>query len=255
MIDTVEVFSRNRERFETPGLQVPRVCSAESEMIALERADVLIAIQRNDAQVLKEHFPHTRVITVPHAYRPAPRRPGGPERGTVLYVGSSNPFNVHGLREFVLRAWPSVVARVPEATLRVVGSVPSDTHAGAAHVVHLGRISDSDLQREYQAAHVVINPQVAGTGLKIKCVEALSAGCPIVMNQAGADGIEAGEGGAFLLASDWRAFSDHVVRILVDDRLRLELESGARAFAEKHFSPAATFSELAAVLGLVRSPV
>src|SRR5262245_54905223 len=45
-----------------------------------------------------------------------------------------------------------------------------------------------DLRNECRTARVAINPQVAGTGLKIKCVEALTAGCAIVMNQAGADG-------------------------------------------------------------------
>lgn len=255
IIDTVEVFFRNRERFETAGLTAPVICSPESEMAALGRADLLIAIQRNDAQALKERFPGIRVITVPHAYRQIDRPPGGLESGSVLYVASSNPFNVHGLREFIAHAWPSIVSRVPGATLRVVGSVPPENHAGTTRTVHVGRVSDTGLAREYQAAHVVINPQVAGTGLKIKCVEALSVGCPLVMNQAGADGIEEGKGWAFLVARDWREFSDHVVSVLTDDRLRLELESGARALADKLFSPSVTFSELAEALTAVRSSV
>jgi len=255
IIDTVEVFFRNRERFETAGLTAPVICSPESEMAALGRADLLIAIQRNDAQALRERFPGTRVITVPHSYRQIPRRPGGPERGSVLYVGSSNPFNAHGLREFIAHAWPSIVDQVPGATLRVVGSVLAGNHASTTRTLYVGRVSDADLAREYQAAHVVINPQLAGTGLKIKCVEALSVGCPLVMNRAGADGIEEGEGWAFLMAGDWRQFSDHVVSILTDDRLRLELESGARALADKLFSPAFTFSELAEALTAVRSVV
>jgi glycosyltransferase involved in cell wall biosynthesis len=255
VIDTVEVFFRNRDRFLTAGLAAPRICSAESEMLALGRADLLIAIQRNDAQALTHHFPRARVITVPHAYRHVPRRQRGPERGSVLYVASSNPFNVHGLRDFTTHAWPLITARAPFATLRVVGSVPPDSHAGAVRVLHVGRVSDVELAREYQAAHVVINPQVAGTGLKIKCVEALSAGCPLVMNRAGADGLEEGEGRAFVVAADWEEFADQVVAILTDDRRRLVLESEARAFAERLFSPEATFSELAVALTHTRSPV
>jgi glycosyltransferase involved in cell wall biosynthesis len=111
-------------------------------------------------------------------------------------------------------------------------------------VVYVGRVSDEELAHEYQTAHAVINPQVAGTGLKIKCVEALSAGCPVVMNQAGADGLEEGAGTAFLVANDWADFSGHVVRILTDLGLRRGLEAEARRFAAKMFSPEATFSEL-----------
>lgn len=248
VIDTVEVFFRNRERFETVGLAAPIVCSPESEVDALSRADLLVAIQKNDAQALRDHFPRTRVITVPHAYRQISRLAGGPARGSVLYVGSSNPFNVHGMREFIAHAWPSIRERVPGATLRIVGSVPAEDHVATRGVVHLGRISDGDLAREYQTAHVVINPQVAGTGLKIKCVEALTAGCPLVMNRAGADGIEEGEGRAFLMAKDWGEFADHTVTVLTDDVLRLTLETGARAFADRIFSPEAVFAELAGAL-------
>jgi len=248
VIDTVEVFFRNPERFNTPGLVAPRVCSPESELLALGRADLLITIQRNDTHQLKERFPRARVITVPHAYPQLARRPEGPARGSVLYVGSSNPFNVHGLQEFIVQAWPSIVSRVPDATLRVVGSVPEDSHAGADRVLHIGRVPDADLAREYQTAHVVVNPQVAGTGLKIKCVEALCAGCPLVLNPAGADGLEEGAGVAFFVSDDWRQFADHVVTLLTDDRTRLALEAKARAFANQKFSSKAAFSELASAL-------
>ena len=253
VIDTVEVFFRNRERFETVGLDAPVVCTPDSEVDALGRADLLIAIQGNDAKVLKEQFPRTRVITVPHAYRQISRGSAAPARGSVLYVGSSNPFNVHGLREFVAHAWPSIRERVPGATLRIVGSVPEEDHPAGSGVVHVGRVSDAELAKEYQTAHAVINPQVAGTGLKIKCVEALSAGCPLVANSAGADGIEEGEGRAFLMAKDWRGFADHVVTVLTDEECRLGLEAEARAFAGRVFSPAAAFAELVGVFSPSRS--
>ena len=250
VIDTVEVFFRNPERFDIPGLVAPKVCSPESELLALGRADLLIAIHRNDARELSHRFPRARVITVPHSYHQLPRRPEGPTRGSVLYVGSSNPFNVHGLREFLAQAWPSILAQVPTATLRVVGSVPEEICADADRVLHIGRVADAMLAREYQAAHVVVNPQIAGTGLKIKCVEALSAGCPLVVNRAGADGLEEGEGAAFLVASTWPQFAAHVVGLLTNDQARLELEAQARTFANRLFSPDAAFAELQSALAL-----
>ncbi len=243
-IDTVEVFFRNRDRFHTQGLVAPVVCSEQSETEALSRAELLVAIQKNDADALRERFPTARVITVPHTYQHASRDQAGPTRGTVLYVGSSNPFNVHGLRAFLDNAGPSIVARVPVATLRIVGSVPPTDCPKTARLVHVGRVSEAQLANEYRVAHVVINPQVAGTGLKIKCVEALSAGCPLVLNRAGADGLEDGEGRAFLVARDWPDFANHVVRVLTDDSARLALEKQALIFANQRFAPTAVFSVL-----------
>jgi glycosyltransferase involved in cell wall biosynthesis len=248
VIDTHEIFFRNQERFHVDGLAAPFVCSPESEKIALNRADVLVAIQRNDAQALKEVFPRKRIVTVPHTYAQGRPRASSPDAATVLYVASPNAFNVHGLQQFLKEAWQPILERVPDATLRVIGGVASGLDVDARRVAKVGRITDEELAREYQTATVVINPQVAGTGLKIKCVEALTAGCPLVMNQAGADGLEKGAGTAFLLARDWREFSHNVVRILTDSGLRQQLESQARTFAAEMFSAAATFSELERVL-------
>ena len=68
------------------------------------------------------------------------------------------------------------------------------------------------------------------------------------MNRAGADGLEEGEGSAFLVAKDWPEFGDHVVRILTDEAFRRELEMRARRFAERMFSADVTFSELELIL-------
>lgn len=248
IIDTVEVFFRNQARFHIDGLQAPLICTPASEKLALGRADVLIAIQGNDARALREVFPGKTVITLPHSCRQLLRGPGGPAPGTILYVGSSNPFNVHGLRQFVEHAWPSIARRVPHATLRLVGPLPPLPGPADSRILHVGQLIGAPLQREYQAANVVINPQVAGTGLKIKCVEALSAGCPLVTNAAGADGLEDEAGRAYLLATDWPNFADHVVALLTDADARLTLEAHAKAFADRMFSPSAAFAELAGVL-------
>jgi len=149
---------------------------------------------------------------------------------------------------FLEHAWRSILDGYPDAVLHVIGSFTEDMMGPQERVVFKGIVTDSELARSYASAHVVINPQVSGTGLKIKSVEAISAGCAVVMNAAGADGIEEGSGTAFLLATDWKDFSRGVLRILGDEDLRLTLERGASQFAKQRFSVEAAFQELAAVL-------
>lgn len=248
IIDTIEVFFRDRARGQLEDLRVPVVCTPESEARALARADVLVGIQRNDTAALQGLFPHKRVITVGHSYARPGLPPRNPVAGRVLYVGSSNPYNVHGLRQFLARAWPRIRAGMPLAHLRVVGSGPRIAEMEDQHVAHVGRVSDEALRGEYERAHVVINPQTAGTGLKIKCVEALTSGCPLVVNPAGADGLEDGAGAAFLLAADWEDFARHVLDVLTDRDLAGRLEAGALRLAGERFSTAAAYAELALVL-------
>ena len=131
IIDTVEVFFRNRDRFHTEGLAAPFVCTQESEQLALNRGDVLVAIQKNDAHVLRDLFPEKRVITLPHTYRQAPSGAARPATGTILYVGSSNPYNVHGLRQFRAGDSPRWIhwrttARRGELMIREFEDMPND---------------------------------------------------------------------------------------------------------------------------------
>jgi len=243
VIDTVEVFSRNTEQFAATGVAANLVSSRQSESMVLGRADVVLAIQRDDADFLRDLVPTKRVITVGHVYPEARPRVASPRRGVVLYVGSSNQYNRHGLELFANDAWPSIRKAYPHAELHIVGEARPSGSANHEGVRFLGRVNDEELAECYQTAHVVINPQVAGTGLKIKCVEALSAGCPLVVNDAGADGLRDGAGKAFLVADNWDQFVEHVVTLLRNDAVRLRLESEARRFAVQRFSRAAVFGE------------
>src|SRR5262249_23431011 len=100
IIDTHEVFSRNADQFATAGIAANLLTTRASETAALERADLVLAIQRDDAEYLHELVPRKRVITVGHVYPEARMRASSPERGVVLYVGSSNQYNRHGLEMF-----------------------------------------------------------------------------------------------------------------------------------------------------------
>jgi len=244
VIDTVEVFSRNAEQFENSGVAANLVSTRESESVALSRADLVLAIQSDDAEFLRNLVPTKRVITVGHVFSEARPRATSLRRGIVLFVGSSNEYNRHGLEMFLANAWARIRNACPEAVLEIVGEARPSAPVTFAEVRFLGRVADEKLVELYQTAHVVINPQVIGTGLKIKCVEALSAGCPLVVNQAGADGLRDGAGTAFLIANNWDEFAEHVVRLIQNDAARLELESQARCFAADKFSRSRVFGEL-----------
>jgi glycosyltransferase involved in cell wall biosynthesis len=248
VVDTNEVFSRNSDQFKTAALQPQIRWTTEHERTALCLADVVIAIQRTDANFLKQLLPSRRVITVGHAFESALERSNPPQRGVVLFVGSSNPYNRHGLELFIKHAWPRIRNSFPGATLRVVGGIPIDAFPECDGLDHLGPVDTEALVQCYRTAHVVINPQIVGTGLKIKCVEAITAGCAVVMNRTGAEGFEDGAGTAFLVADNWDEFAQHVITLLTDDAFRLQVEFTAKRFADTRFSPSTVFADLDSLL-------
>jgi glycosyltransferase involved in cell wall biosynthesis len=78
----------------------------------------------------------------------------------------------------------------------------------------LGEIAD--ITAAYAQAQVVLNPLRFGTGLKIKSVEALSYGRPLVTTSVGAEGLGAGCEGAWMVGTDAKGLADHCVRLLRD---------------------------------------
>ena len=95
---------------------------------------------------------------------------------TLLVVGSDNPLNIHGLKEFLKISWPIIRNEKHDAILRVIGKIGTNFINEDSRVQIVGWVED--LQREYSQAEIVINPTIAGTGLKIKTVEALCMAKP-----------------------------------------------------------------------------
>jgi len=167
----------------------------------------------------------------------------------ILYVAASNPYNNHGLEKFLEEVWPNVLKDCPQVELRIVGSVQPPSSQIPNGVVFLGRVSDEKLHEEYQKSILVINPQQAGTGLKIKCVEALSQGCVLVTYPAGAEGLEEGiQEGAFWVAKNSEDFREKIVKLIRDPDLRLETQKRAEAFSRESFSKESVFREFKEVL-------
>ena len=210
IVDTHDVFSQKGSNIAAYGIADGGL-SATDEATRLNRADVVIAIHPEDAGTLKALVPHREVL-VSGVDATVIENAEWPNRPTLLLAASGNLLNVTGLRDFLRFCWPDVLAQVPEAQLRIAGGVGRAAPPGEPGVAVLGFVPD--LTAEYRAARVVINPAVAGTGLKIKTVEALAHLRPVVGWPHNRDGLP-DELKAFVYeAANWRDFAQELARRL-----------------------------------------
>jgi polysaccharide biosynthesis protein PslH len=228
IIDTHDLFGDRHIRSLDAG---SRPCgfatTVAEETSALNRADAVIAIQQEEAEYLRRTI-SSEVFTVGHLIDldVSPLADSGGTR--ILFVGSSNPYNVQGLEWFLDRVFPRIRKEIPDVELAIAGPVghkrtwPSGTSV-------LG--TQESLAAAYADATLVINPILFGTGLAIKTIEALSYGKPVVATPAGIRGLEADFHGAFLLAETPDAFVEQVLELL---------ENGAARSAMSHQAIAAS---------------
>jgi phosphatidylinositol alpha-1,6-mannosyltransferase len=165
-----------------------------------------------------------------------------------------------GLREFVARCLPRIVAARPEAMLLIVGDAPNQAlhaqaqtpdsiravarEAGVAdNLLFLGTITDyKELETVYRAADVHVFPvrEIPGDpeGFGMVAVEAAAHGLPTIAFATGGviDAVAEGQSGRLITPGDYAGFADAVLGVLVErESLRIRSVDFAYQFAWSEF--------------------
>ncbi len=243
VIDTQDLMHRRRAVYARAGLR-PQwfYTSYAEERRGLARADVLLAIQEDEAVVLREMAPGATVLTVPPGRTLAPAPPSRARRGRLLFAASYNDLNVCGLGWFIDRVWPRLCADLAGIELHVCGTICQKLASMPAGVVVRGVVPALD--EEYAEARVVIDPVRWGTGLPVKVVEALCHGRPVVC--ATGDATRPAPDGV-VRTETAEEFAAAVAALLTDDA-RWERTTAAAVEAARGFSSEVAFAPLLAHL-------
>jgi len=245
LIDTHDVQYLRQALFHREGRIHDLDITAAEEAAALSQADAVIAIQSDDARALEQLVPDLPVLQVPHPQAITPLALPGATGGLHLgFFGSSMAPNVDAARHLLKVLWPQIRAIHPDANLHLFGSVCE----ALADVRNENGIEVrgfvAELAGAYAGLHVVLNPVSYGGGLKIKSVEALCFGRPLVTTPVGAQGMDDGAGTAFAMATDDAGFIAQTLDLLSATQARETMAAAAIAFARTRFSPEHAFDPL-----------
>ena len=235
---THDTVADRAERFRALGYRVhPADFDAASEGALLSRVPTLIAIQWEEAARLRELAPSSAVIvTAPtvDVERPVRR---APVPGRCIFVGSGSLHNVDGIKWFMAEVWPKVMAGVPGAELQVIGTVCARLGAAPEGVVLRGEVADLD--DAYATSACAVVALRAGSGLKLKLVDALCHHVPVATTSVGAQGLLGDVDPPFLLADEPDDLADAVITILTDEHVAARLTRQAELGATRFTTPAA----------------
>lgn len=203
--------------------------------------DAVCATSEEDAETFRA-MGAARVVVVPNGVDVAayPARPSGPalEPGPARLVYAAhfgylpNQMAAIELADHIL---PRVRLSHPEATLALVGREPGDAllrRRGPAVEV-TGAVDD--VRPYLRDASVVVVPLRAGSGTRLKILEAMAAGVPVVSTGLGASGLGLEAGRHYLGGESPADLADQAGRVLDDPRLAAALAAAARAEVERRF--------------------
>ena len=186
--------------------------SPQQEAIALNRADLVIAIQEEEAEYYRT-ITSAEVIAIGHILEQPDWQWSmalGAERPLKIgYFGSGNSLNRRSL-EALISVYAQNAELVAKSELVIAGSICDRLELpDQIRATLMGRV---DTQTEfYQAIDVAINPMLDGTGLKIKTIEALNFGVPIISTVSGSEGLPVSQD--FHLLTKLESILDHLLQV------------------------------------------
>jgi sugar transferase (PEP-CTERM/EpsH1 system associated) len=204
--------------------------SLEHRMLHTGSAHIVCS-QREQA-ILRKIAPTASVVLVPNGVDTAAFAGcGAPDPdGHLVFVGSMDYHaNIEGALHFSRNIWPQISREFPRAKLILVGSNPGAairSLAGIPQIEVTGTVPD--IRPFYAQASVAIVPLLTGGGTRLKILEAMAAGVPVVSTPAGAEGLDLTPGRDFLLVKRDEEWIDAIRRLFTERALAPEIASRGR---------------------------
>ncbi len=169
---------------------------------------------------------------------------------TLLFVGwfRHDP-NVDALRYFLESIYGRIVERFPDVRLRIVGAhVPPSVQQQSARWPSVDLVGYvEDVRPELARATVSVVPLRVGGGTRLKILESMAAGTPVVTTSIGCEGLEVEPDHHLLVGDTPEAFAQCVSDLLNDAELRRRLAREARSLVESQYDWSRSVNALEAV--------
>lgn len=219
--------------------------SEELERRYLPRYSSALVTSEQDAARVAGLAPGLALTVYPNTipWRPMPE--AGRERMVIFSGNLEYHPNQQAVAWFARSMWPELQKSEPDLRWRLVGMNPE---AVANSVSELDRVEMTgaveDAFAEIARGAVAVVPLLAGSGTRVKILEAWAAGTPVVSTRIGAEGLPGRDGEHYLLADSPSNFLAAVRRVLQDETLATRLRASGRLLYEKTFHRAAAWEQL-----------
>lgn len=202
----------------------------DSDLDLVKLFDLTICISK-DEQLFYQRMLGDNVKFIPHLIQKEPAKVDTPveeRKWDAFFVGFRNPFNEEGIRWFLDKVQPHLDKKL---RILLAGSATQCVDKQYENVEVTSYIEDLDVA--YESVKVVLCPMLRGTGMKIKVVEALSRGLPVVCTDRGVDGLPDKTMSGCFVTQDPVEFAQYVNRLCSDsDYYQMAAERAKQYYAE-----------------------
>lgn len=208
------------------------------ELALAGRVDILVPISDPDASCFREKGIQVPSFTVPAGLcmQEYPLTPL-PDEESIFFIGALDWLpNQEGLNWFLQKVFGLLLGDRPELKFHVAGrNAPADFEGKLQHpnIIYHGEVENA---REFIQSHLImVAPLLSGSGMRIKILEGMALGRPVLTTSAGIEGIPAVNKQHVLVEDDPELFASQLQRLLAQKNEARTMVKEARKFIEGHF--------------------
>lgn len=204
----------------------------------LPRFQLCTVVSEDERHLLTQLAPdYTAIEVVPNgvdldAY---PFRDHNMDPKSLIFCGSCDygP-NYQGISWFIEKVYPLIKAREPEVSLRVTGNnLPLLPTIPGSGVTQTGYVED--VKPLVSAACVSVVPILSGGGTRLKILESMALGTPVVSTSKGAEGLKVADGENLMIGDSPESFAEAVLRLVKNEQLRKQIAHEARKLVQENY--------------------
>ena len=199
----------------------------KTELKYLNKFDSVWTISTDEEFIFSQFLPQKEIKTIPHGIQDNSETKEVESSIDIFYVGSNNPHNTSSAKWFFDKVYPLLPDTIKITVVgRVCSAVPEKENI--EKIEYAESLSDY-----YKKSKITICPMLSGTGLKIKVVESLSYGIPVVCNSRGVDGLLNKLNNGCIVTNEPVEFSKAIQKLLNDKTYYQEYSENAIDFFRK----------------------
>jgi glycosyltransferase involved in cell wall biosynthesis len=208
------------------------------ELELAQAVDILVPISEPDASFFREKGIHIPTVTIPAGLDtvnyPFTELPAGL---SICFIGALDWLpNQEGLLWFLRNVFDRLLMALPELKFHVAGrNAPRHFEKKLKHpqILYHGEVENAlDFIRSHR---VMVAPLLTGSGIRIKILESMALGRPVVTTLTGLEGIPASNRQHLMVEDDPEMFSSRLVELLLDTKESERLVREARELIDRYF--------------------
>ena len=204
----------------------------DEEIQRIKYFDKIFCIS-NDEKIFYEKICDRKMFFFPHLLPDEFKRTVKPvenRRWDLFFIGFDNPFNVEGMKWFFEEVYPLLPKTIRILLVGTATKHMEDAYENVDKILFV-----PDLNEIFEEVKISICPMFHGTGMKIKVVEAMAKGLPVVCNERGVDGLPDKTKSGCLVTDDKYEFADYIMKLLIDTQYYREIADNIFAYYEEIF--------------------